>query len=472
MAKNTEMKVTLRIKKLPTTPDGTAVLDWLNQNPGSFPGKVTMKAAVGGKTAHAIVDDKPIGIIQGNDGRPYPCSEFNFDDKGICVDDYTMTITGLVPGVPNTMSVTVVKNIIEVKTEVAGDATKFEAEVQRIIDNKICTEEDIRKKLEVMLQNQCTDKVIFRVLRAHTQFNPYCRRPKSLYCSVKNDGHMQEALMNAMTRFAMVYSGGQSVGKNVMAETVAWLLNMQYYLITFSQDMTSDDVFGGKSTDNTASKMLTMELAKKALEGDKEAAVSYDLYKAKAASVQIIMDESAFCEWLQHGGVMCFNEMNLIEANLFASFANQIADGTGFIFIPGRGRIDVNPDCVLVGTQNPGFEGTLTQNQATMSRFGLEDFGYPAEIVGPLKAALSDIVDEVPGVMFNQVNKLYMEFLASHKSGEISDACLNIRGFARAIRNAVEWDASLAREISVHVVNTCGNEDKAVLAQKVSLHFE
>lgn len=465
-----QIKITGRVKVLPTTSAGNDVLKWFAENAGDFAGKITIESKPMGKMA--MLDDKPIGVIQGNDGKPYPCSELNFDDKGHCVDDYSVTLTGVVPGVAKTMSMVIVKNIIEVKAEVAGDAAKFEAEIQRIINSKICTEEEIRLKLAVMLQNQCTDKVIFSVLRCHTKFNPYCRRPRSLYCSVNNDCHMQEALINAMAGFAMVYSGGQSVGKNVMAETIAWLLNMQYYLITFSQDMTSDDIFGGKSTDNTASQMLTMELAKKALEGDKEASVSYDLYKAKAASVQIVMDESAFCEWLQHGGVMCFNEMNLIEANLFASFANQIADGTGFIFIPGRGRIDVHPDCVLIGTQNPGFEGTLTQNQATMSRFGLEDFGYPAEIVGPLKAALSDIVDDIPDIMLNQVNKLYMEFLAAHKSGEISDACLNIRGFARAIRNAVEWDAPLAREISVHVVNTCGGEDKAVLAQKVSLHFE
>ena len=152
MANTTRIiKITGRIKKLPTTPAGSQVIDWLTENPGNFPGKVTLKAMPGGKNAQAILDEKPIGLLQSNDGTPYPCTEFNFDEKGICVDDYEVTISGLVPGTTNTMSVVITKHIIEAKTEVAGDATKFEAEVQRIIDNKICTEEDIRKKLEVML---------------------------------------------------------------------------------------------------------------------------------------------------------------------------------------------------------------------------------------------------------------------------------------------------------------------------------
>lgn len=169
---------------------------------------------------------------------------------------------------------------------------------------------------------------------------------------------------------------------------------------------------------------------------------------------------------------MCFNEMNLAEANLFGSFANQIADGTGFLFVPGRGRIYVNKECTLIGTQNPGFEGTLTQNQATMSRFGCINFGYPSDVIGPLKAALKDIADDVPATVFTQVNKLYIELLKATQSGEISDACLNIRGFARAIRSAHLWEDSLKEQIVIQVVNTCGEEDKAVIAQKVSLHFE
>lgn len=465
-----QTKITLQIKKTALHAAGTQVISWLENNTGDFPGKVTIKKTPQGVVA--FVDDRPIGIVQGNDGRPYPGTELNFDDHGVCVDDYTMTVSGLVPGVANTMSAVLIKNIIETKQTTSGDASLFEEDIQRIVSAGICDEATVRENVDIMLQNEVTPKVIKAVLKQYrTWERPVCK-PKTTYVSVNHDGHMQKALISALEGFAVVFEGGQSVGKNVMAETIAKVMNKPYYLITFSADMTSDDIYGGKSTDNSAGNQLTLELARKAFNGDRQAEIEYDLLKAQAAAVRIILDDSEFCNWLENGGVMTFNEMNLAEANLFGSFANQIADGTGFLFVPGRGRIYVNRDCTLIGTQNPGFEGTLTQNQATMSRFGSINFGYPSEITGPLKAALKDIADDVPNAVFTQVNKLYMELLSATKSGEISDACLNIRGFARAIRCAHLWEDSLKEQILIQVVNTCSEEDKAVLAQKVSLHFE
>ena len=72
--------------------------------------------------------------------------------------------------------------------------------------------------------------------------------------------------------------------------------------------------------------------------------------------------------------------MNMAEANFLASFVNQITDGSGFIDIQGYGRININPDCVLIGTQNANYTGTCEQNDATMSRFACISFGYPNSI--------------------------------------------------------------------------------------------
>lgn len=464
-----ENTYSFRIKKTALHAAGTQVISWYDANTGDFPGKVELRKTPQGVVA--FLDEKPIGVVQNNDGTPYTGGDFNFDGQK-CVDDYTLTITGLTPGETNTMNAKVVKSVIEQKKTADVDLSAFESEIQRIADAEIQDGDVVRENINIMLQNQVSEKVIRAVLKQYQKWErPVCV-PKTNYVAVNNDGYMQKALISALEGFATVFEGGQSVGKNVMAETIAKVMNMPYYLITFSADMTSDDIYGGKSTDNSASNHLNLDLAKRALAGDKDAAAEYDMYKAKASAIQIILDDSEFCNWLENGGVMCFNEMNLAEANLFGSFANQIADGTGFLFVPGRGRIYVNKKCVLLGTQNPGFEGTLTQNQATMSRFGVINFGYPKDIVGPLTAALKDIKDQIPKVVLNAVNKLYMETLKAVQSGEISDACLNIRGYARAIRNAVLWDDDLKSQIMIQVVNSCKEEDRAVLAQKVSLHFE
>lgn len=476
---NKEIKITGRIKVLPTTAAGNDVLNWYNENSGDFAGKITISSKPMGKMA--ILDDKPIGIIQGNDGKPYPCSELNFDDKGNCVDDYTVTITGVVPGVAKTMSMILVKNVIEAENSVVdSDLTIFAAEIERIISSGIRTQEEIDLMMQSMKQNELSDAEIFAVLAYNDKKRPGVRRPKAVYHKVNNEKHMRRMVQFALEGRSFILEGGQSVGKNVAAETLCFWLNIPWFLVTMSADMSTDDIYGGKSTDNSAGRMLTVDLATKAMGGDKDAQILYDLYKAQAASVRIVMDESEFCRWLEEKGegdeslpaAFILNELNMADPNLLAGVFNQVLDGTSFISVPGRGRLNVNPKSFIIGTQNPGFEGTQTQNQATTSRFGVSKFGYPDNVIAPLRAGLGDFADKVPGIVYNQVNKLYIETLAAVNSGEISDACLNIRGYVSAIKLSVKWDDSLADHIMLDVVNGCPVSDQAVLAQKVALHFE
>jgi hypothetical protein len=472
-------KITGRVKVLPTTSAGNDVLKWFDENAGDFAGKITIEAKPMGKMA--MLDEKPIGVIQGNDGKPYPCSELNFDDKGHCVDDYSVTLTGVVPGVAKTMSMVIVKNIIETEnTAVASDLTIFATEIERIVSAGIRTKDDVDIMLQSMKQNELSDAEIFAVLAYNDKKRPGVRRPKALYQRVNDAKHMRCMVQFALEGRSFILEGGQSVGKNVAAETLCFWLNIPWFLVTMNADMSTDDIYGGKSTDNSAGKMLTVDLATKAMGGDKDSQVLYDLYKAQAASVRIVMDESEFCRWLEEKGedneslpaAFILNELNMGDPNLLAGIFNQVLDGTSFIAVPGRGRLNVNPKSFIIGTQNPGFEGTQTQNQATTSRFGVFKFGYPDNIVAPLRAGLGEFADKVPAVVYNKVNKLYIETLAAVKSGEISDACLNIRGYVSAIRLSVKWDYPLAEHIMLNVVNGCPAEDQAVLAQKVALHFE
>ena len=125
---------------------------------------------------------------------------------------------------------------------------------------------------------------------------------------------------------------------------------MPYYLITFNKRMSSEDIYGAKTTDNSASQMLTDDRAgayltvmqgKGTSQVTLQKAIEFQLYKAKAASINIVQEASQFVEWLLHGGLMVLNEMNLSDPNFFASIFNQLLDGTKFLYVPGYGRVDV-----------------------------------------------------------------------------------------------------------------------------------
>ena len=277
---------------------------------------------------------------------------------------YTMKLTGHTGNIMDAvMTIEETEMVAAVKEEVKTDDL-----LDQIVSDGIMTKEDIKERLDWAKDHRIPAEAIRQVAeRFWTKApNKPVSKPKTLYI---NDNPRSEsasivalAILAILTRLGgILFEGDKSVGKNVCAESIAWFLNRPYFMITFTRGMTSDDIFGTKATDNSASSMLSEDLAAAYLyvqhfpdasEELREKAARYEYLKAKAASVSIVQEESCFIEWLKNGGVMSFNEMNLAEANFFASFTNQITDTSGFIDVPGHGRIDMHPECVLIGTQN------------------------------------------------------------------------------------------------------------------------
>jgi len=175
---------------------------------------------------------------------------------------------------------------------------------------------------------------------------------------------------------------------------------------------------------------------------------------AKGQTISLVTEEGELVRWMRNGGLMMFNEVNMADSNLLQSFLNPLADGTGFVVLPGHGRVELNPDCVLVGSQNPGYTGTQGQNAATLSRLGKIYFPYPKSVKAQLKAATLSlgIADEV----YEQTDKLYGRLHAAVTNGNnpITDGVLNIRGFVRALETFAAYpdEYRLADAIKTHVV--------------------
>ncbi len=366
-------------------------------------------------------------------------------------------------------------------------SSNIENEIKRIISEGIMDEKTVRENVEIMKAHRIDEILMTRTLAQYRKYKKSLIAPKTIFVDPspekKGESLLSECLRGAVDRFAIIYEGDKSVGKNVCAETITKILGMPYYLVTFNRMMSPDDIYGTKSTDNSASAKLTLELALSEIEvmqkGEKASpeaihkAAEFELYKAQAASVSIVQDVSEFVEWLVNGGVMVFNEMNMAEANFLASFANQITDNTGYIFIPGRGRIDINKDCVLIGTQNAEYTGTCEQNDATTSRFGCIEFPYPKSIKKQLMAVVGK--DTLDVKYFEQCDNLYKCLLKAVQDGTISNTCLNIRGFIRALTSTANSGgySKLIRQIDIHVIGTCPTDERdtlrAQLTDKVSL---
>lgn len=328
----------------------------------------------------------------------------------------------------------------------------------------------------------------------------------------KSEGIIAEGLRAACDRHAIILEGEKSVGKNIYAETITWLMCMPMYLVTFSRQMSPSSIYGEKTTDNTAADLLSAfdstwlrkakdvrekhrmglvsSIAKKVLAAMKIKAVmpeeelteeeelalrkeaEFEKLKAEASAVHITVDQSELYDWLTIGGVMVFNEMNMAEANFFASFTNQLLDGTGFLNIPGRGEVDIDPNCVLFGTQNADYQGVEIQNEATMSRFGCLYFKQPRTVKPQLMTAVSSALKKcgyedcmLDEIYFDQCEAFYKQCQKAVESGLVANSVLNIRGFVRALTAVAKSNgcAKLRRQVEIHVINTCPVDDRAQL---------
>lgn len=385
-----------------------------------------------------------------------------------------------------------------------------------VIAKGVVTEEEMNKRLKYMADNYIDNFLQLRVISGYRNYNKPCHKPSCLYAdpyledsrNAKREGIISEGLRSAVAHQAIICEGEKSVGKNVYLETIAWLLNMPMYLITFSRQMSPSSIYGEKTTDNSASNALaeldpkiidTAEKAKfarkcwiqsalKQGEPDVEEYVSalmpeewanaleemalFEKRKAQAQSVNIVIDQSELYDWLVDGGLMCFNEMNMCEANFFASFSNQLLDGTGFLFIPGRGEVKIHQDCVLFGTQNADYQGVETQNEATMSRFGCIVFPQPKSIKAQLMVATKSAIRRgtcstatLDSKYYAECQTFYEKCRGAVNGGQLSNACLNIRGFVRALTAVAESSgyARLKRQVEIHVINTCPTDDRMAL---------
>lgn len=373
---------------------------------------------------------------------------------------------------------------------------EVEAAMEAAIASGVISRDGARERIAYMAENEIDPPLTLRVIKGWKKYGKPGHRPSCLYQdpyleeskAKGNESIVAEGLRAAVTRQPIICEGEKSVGKNVYIETIAWLMLMPMYLITFSRQMSPSSIYGEKATDNSASEALAssegfrlakshVALSQAAAQGEaapelEDDAAKFEVLKARSASVNIIIDQSELYDWLTDGGIMVFNEMNMGEANFMASFANQLTDGTGFLFIPGRGEVPINRDCVLFGTQNADYTGVEEQNEATLSRFGCINFKQPRTVKAQLIAATNSGLakngytgKKLERKYFSQAETFYQYCQKAAERGQITNAALNIRGLVRALIATTESEgyAKLSRQIEIHVVNTCQTDERAEL---------
>ena len=345
--------------------------------------------------------------------------------------------------------------IADENVKVSGD--DFEAEKEEIVKKGMVSKTKLQTIIDHLKKSRVANDIIAMVLVVISQATEdqaelgekearyEDANPSRLY-SILHD-----VLICVFIKACCIFEGPKSTGKNVLAKTIAWLLCLPFYQMTLNLDTTSDDAFGPRGTDNSASERLDLELALAKLkvtlkpeEANEELlkkAAEFDLFAAKSASTQIKRLSSDLVKWALYGGVFLFDEINMAEANFLQSIIHPLADGTKCLIGPGEiGIIPLHPNCVLLAGMNPptaAYAGTKDLNDATASRCAHIRFEMPESISELLKANFDMEHTTLKEKHFKACDEVYKEFKHAVDSGSVTDKCLNVRGFVRALE-AVE----------------------------------
>lgn len=405
---------------------------------------------------------------------------------------YKVTVDGLNE---KEMIIMAVVPTVETKKEPSGKVSvalpKSDA-VKRILSEGLCEKEELEDRVNALLDWRVAPALIDLTLEKYTKFKREVSRPKTIWKDPYQDRDvpmMQDILISILEGTPVNLIGEKGAGKNTAIYSAAWAAGRPVYMDTMGEDMTADDAFGGKGTAIPEilkfSKEEQTEMAKYWLMSTNpeysreltpeqlDMAAEYEALKARSATVQVVQEITELAEALRFGGVYVANEINLATANFLGKVMNQIADETGWIFIPGYGKIEISKDFSLIGAMNYGYDGTNSLNEATKDRFKPLYFAAPKTIVPQLKSFVEGKLGEgvLDDVYYTQVQTLHEMLHENIKSGVIPSDAETIRGYNNALYVVAKFRGltTLKHEMIVNVAGKCyETEDRVDVMDQIN----
>lgn len=195
----------------------------------------------------------------------------------------------------------------------------------------------------------------------------------------------------------LLLTGEKATGKNVLAETLAWIFERPAYTVSFHVNMGSVELIGTDTFRNN----------------------------------EVLLREGMISRCSRAGGFGILDEINMAK-NDAVSVLHAALDDRRSIDVPGYDRIALHPATRFIGTMNYGYAGTRELNEALVSRFLVIDMPLQDE------ETLNYLLDTMFPGMKEEAKKafigLYLDLQKKAGQAEISTKALDLRGMIGALR--------------------------------------
>lgn len=230
-------------------------------------------------------------------------------------------------------------------------------------------------------------------------------------------GILEMAIAALLEGENLLLTGEKATGKNVLAETLAWIFERPAYTVSFHVNMGSAELIGTDTFRNN----------------------------------EVLLREGMISRCSRVGGFGILDEINMAK-NDAVSVLHAALDDRRSIDVPGYDRIALHPATRFIGTMNYGYAGTRELNEALVSRFLVIDMPLQDE------ETLNYLLDTMFPGMKEEAKKafigLYLDLQKKAGQAEISTKALDLRGMIGALRT-VRAGLSPWQAVKMGIVNKC-----------------
>ena len=194
----------------------------------------------------------------------------------------------------------------------------------------------------------------------------------------------------------ILLTGPKATGKNILAETLAYLFHRPAYNISFHVNTSSAELIGTDTFEDN----------------------------------QVKLRRGSIYQCAQYGGFGILDEINMAK-NDAVSVLHATLDHRRSIDVPGYHKIDLHPAARFIGTMNYGYAGTKELNEALVSRFLVIDM--PAQTAETLGFIIRTSYPQVKPEALEQFVGLFLDLQLKADNSEISTKALDLRGLLAAL---------------------------------------
>lgn len=207
----------------------------------------------------------------------------------------------------------------------------------------------------------------------------------------------EQALTGILAGENLLLVGSKATGKNVLADSLAWIFQRPSWNISFHVNTDSTSLIGTDTFVNN----------------------------------EVRLRKGPIAECAEAGGFGILDEINMARNDAVAVL-HATLDYRRIIDVPGYERIFLRPETRFIATMNYGYIGTRELNEALTSRFLV--IHVPALEVDQLNQLLRDEFPTASEEWLDTFSRLFRDLHEKTDNGEISTKPVDLRGLLASLR--------------------------------------